>query len=184
MDGLDSATASAKAASEPTKRAAARENPVARGNESMSVEHILKVWESYHGLLGYPQRASFLEHPAVQAFSQMDGDLVSEALSREPKLRAAMAYVRSRLKERRRLRADENNRKAEENNRKAEVRRKMRNDGRVDPNSVARGPVARAWVAHSLDELQKSGTSKAVSKTRVARDGKCEAQAIDTDPGF
>lgn len=150
----------------------------------LSAAEILEIWEKNHGPLKGKLRDRFTEHPAVQAFVRMDGELVADAISREPKLKSAMALARSVIKHRTQEEANRTQEEANEKARKAAVRQKMKDDVRVPLNTVPMGPLAWAWVNHSLYGLQEHRAKKSNTKPRRAANTRQEHPEFDGDPGF
>lgn len=150
----------------------------------LSADEILEVWEKNHGSLEENLRDSFREHPAVQALVLMDGALVADAISREPKLKSVMAHVRCLIKQRTQKENEEERLRAAEDTRKAAVRQKMRDEVRPNLDTVPRGPIARAWVNHNLDALRKPGQKKSNTKERRAASTGRKPPEFDEDPGF
>jgi hypothetical protein len=150
----------------------------------LSAAEILEIWEKNHGPLKGQLRDRFTEHPAVQAFVRMDGELVADAISREPKLKSAMALVRSVIKHRTQEEATRTQEEANEKARKAAVRQKMRDDVRVPLDTVPMGRLARAWVNHSLSGPQEYRAKKSNTKPRRAANTKQKPPEFDGDPGF
>ena len=150
----------------------------------LSSDEILAIWEKNHGSLNENLRGKFREDPVVQALVHMDGSMVADAISREPKLKSVMAHMRSAIELQNEVKDTEERVRAREEARKAAVRQKMRDDARPNLDTVQMGPVARAWVAHNLEGLSKPGLKKSNTKGRRAASTGQKLPKFDEDPGF